>query len=268
MKFMTKEYVQQEAKKGDLPALWCSLLHHQQGRDATRGQLIDVLESGGFELGRETCACCARYEKATYCGGSKCPLYDTQCCGGVYTKAETLADMFKDNPTPDNHQAFKDAEQAVCDYIQGVIDGLEKKIAEEKKPDLRHGDEYHDGCNGVVLLKKGNMWRMEYNSETYTESNKRDMLSRIKAIGYILVGNIFDKLDDLTVLSEPLTEFEIADNPSNFGLKVDDRGHFISFKGDLGSVQVRYEDFDEFILNIRRMQATLKKSPSSDGAKS
>lgn len=158
MEFMTKEYVKQEAAKGDLEALRCSLLHHEQGRDATRGQLIDALEDKKFALGWASCACCERFNNEDSC--KKCPLGHSlsTCCESLYSLAEITIITFEGNPSNYNHKAFKDAESKVCDYIQGVIDDLEKKkekqIAEEKKPEVTYsiGDRFDYGGEERMLI--------------------------------------------------------------------------------------------------------------------
>lgn len=154
MEFMTKEYVEQEAAKGDLEALRCSLLHHEQGRDATRGELIDAFTNGKFNTGHELCACCIAFQPNDFKTKSTCPLADNgcheKCCNSLWLPASSRRSIFAACPTNDNHQAFKDAESKVCDYIQGVIDGLEKK----KKPEVTYsiGDRFKSYCSKYILV--------------------------------------------------------------------------------------------------------------------
>ena len=260
MKFMTKEYVNQEAKKGDLAALRCSLLHHQQGRDATRGQLIDGIENNAFALGIVTCACCEKYRFPS-CEG--CPLgHHKSCCKGLYELANVALELFDEDPTLDNHQAFKDAEQAVCDYIQGVIDGLEKnkekQIAEEKKPKLRHGDYgFSDRQDTTHLVIADNTGALRWTNFTGGYDGER-VKKGDHARHFVRIGNIFD---GLTVLSKPLTEFEM--NGKGYKLEViagEDNVRFTVNAGNSNlSTFIPLENFDELILNLRRIQATLKK---------
>ena len=281
MNWITQEKVKEQAQKGEMEALQCSLLHHQQGRDATRGGLVDAIEDDIFHLSNTLCACCRKYN--TSC--SKCPLTTIskgiareRCCDGVYSIADVAGKAFFANPSNENHKAFTEAESKVCDYIQGVID---KKLAEEKKPELDYekavvaAKKGVDGQTSSVLLVsncnaksydvKGYDWIKltdgKFNS-CYCFKTKKEAVDCYREMGYnirnIDFGNIFD---DLKAISKPLTEFEMESLSTDKSI-----GFEISTDGNLYIYIDRPESsrtgiiipFHEIALNLRRMEATLR----------
>ncbi len=131
MDFLIPKYVKQKAKKGEIPALECSLLHHKQGRDADYVELRDAIEDNRFFLGWDSCSCCLKWACV------ECPLVSTnanieeRCCDGVYSAAKRAYEALKKDYSNANFKAFQDAEAKLCTYIEGV---LEKKRAEKKEP--------------------------------------------------------------------------------------------------------------------------------------
>jgi len=157
MEFMTKEYVKQEAAKGEMASMICSEKHHHQGATCTRGELIDALESEDFSLAESKCACCAKYECCSYeCPLSKDGTYGA-CCGGTFRTANNALIAFAKDNSPANFRAFQEAEQAVCDYIKAVID--KKKEPEVRCGDIRDGHIFikgiDSGSDGMLLIPNG-----------------------------------------------------------------------------------------------------------------
>ncbi|KKN75900.1 hypothetical protein LCGC14_0376080 [marine sediment metagenome] len=75
MDWITQEQAKQAAEQGELPSLECSLEHHQQGRDATKLELIMAIENGNCSMGGQLCACCSKYRLISSAGSCKdCPL--------------------------------------------------------------------------------------------------------------------------------------------------------------------------------------------------
>jgi hypothetical protein len=145
MDWITKEYVAEQAKLGEIPALECSLLHHQQGRDADWVELKEAIKKGKFTIKDELCSCCQAVGnfkgsgKATQKACPECPLFvspyqpdNSHCCGGTWTDLamwytyEALTGDYSNA----NFKAFQEAEAKVCTYIERV---LEQKRAEAKK---------------------------------------------------------------------------------------------------------------------------------------
>ena len=139
MNFLTQEEVKIAAEKGELPALECSLRHHQEGRDADYVELRDAIEKGHFNIDAELCACCVyAHDIAAKEGKSKCdycPLEvaeESCCCDGKWlSTCQAFLILIYDYSNA-NFKTFQDAESKLCTYIGGV---LEKKRAEEKKPE-------------------------------------------------------------------------------------------------------------------------------------
>lgn len=134
---MTKQ-VKQAAKDGEIPAMECSLAHHKQGAECTRGELIDAMDKGLFSLHAYFCACCEQWAESKFLCG-KCPLVDIKnqqmCCGGVFRPANDALKVFQTTLRTDDFTAFQDAEKKVCDYIQAVIDKAKKeRVGKTEKP--------------------------------------------------------------------------------------------------------------------------------------
>ena len=136
MNFLTQEEVKIAAEKGELPALECSLRHHQEGRDADYVELRDAIEKGHFNIDAELCACCVyAHDIAAKEGKSKCdycPLEvaeESCCCDGKWlSTCQAFLILIHDNSNA-NFKAFQDAEAKLCTYIKNVID---KKKAEQE----------------------------------------------------------------------------------------------------------------------------------------
>lgn len=142
MDWITKEYVAEQAELGEIPALECSLLHHQQGRDADWVELRDAIENGRFTIKVEFCSCCQAVGNFKGSGTlpqkacPKCPLFDSpyraydiaHCCDGTWTELWYAHKILRGDYSNANFRAFQEAEGKVCDYIERV---LELKKAEK-----------------------------------------------------------------------------------------------------------------------------------------
>jgi hypothetical protein len=218
MDWITKEQVKKAAKAGEMEALQCSLEHHKQGRDCTRGELVDAIEGDIFTTGAVYCACCELFNKNLMCisRNPKCPLRSdgksSPCCEGNWRPTELSLIKFKDYPTPENFRAFQDAEAKVCEYIQSVIDG---KKAEAVKPERLgiFGDYGQvEGCNG-----KKSFFVQSNSSDTelmvkYVSTKGHITWSNVKYLHdhkiVTFLGNIFD---DIAERGKELEEFEVEE---------------------------------------------------------
>lgn len=132
MNFMTTEYVAEQAKLGELPALEMSLKHHEQGRDADWVELKDAIKGSEFALDSVLCASClfANSECGKCCLATGDKQYAFKaCCDGVWYEANCALSRLEDDYSNANFKAFQEAEAKVCTYIEAV---LERKKAEQK----------------------------------------------------------------------------------------------------------------------------------------
>ena len=145
----TEQQAAEAAKQGVIPALENSLLHHRQGATADWVELRDAIEGKKFAVCNEFCACCLLIDVSC----DNCPLTTMpqglpteRCCNGLWGKVANYFRLLKDGYSNANFRAFQDAEKAVCDYIEAV---LEKEKAKEckcsKKSIIEYGDEFIRG---------------------------------------------------------------------------------------------------------------------------
>ena len=128
MDWITQEQAQEAAKQGKLPALECSLKHHEQGRDATRVELINAIASEQFHVQGDLCACCQiQFNKKIECRhGSNCSLRncaggEEYCCNGKWLVVSTAFFVLETNHSNANLRTFQQAEAELCEYIEAVI---------------------------------------------------------------------------------------------------------------------------------------------------
>ena len=238
MDFITTKHVAEQAKLGEIPALECSLLHHEQGRDAPYNELITTILNGEFNIDSDHCASClfvdTKCKKCCLAVGDSHLVYKACCNGGWYKVASALNSLEKDYSYA-NFKAFQEAEAEVCTYIEGVIAKKEaEKVVEpplqdkkgcstcqhydkfksipcnkcdclsqfepkESKSALRHGD-YGLGKNSWGDPKS----RIIIRNETYNQYGK--VCDSANRKNDIWLGNIFD---DLARNAEDLDRFEI-----------------------------------------------------------
>jgi hypothetical protein len=250
MNWLTQEEIK-EASKDEMDALECSLKHHKQGAEAGSLELQNALMDKKFALGWRTCSCCALFNGDADCAG--CPLgkVASECCGSEYNRAYDAYDRFKEDPSNANHYAFQEAEKKVVDYIQGVIDG--KKA---KKPKLRHGDYgYNAGTPEsamAVRLLNGTMTAMT--AHGVISDLELPLMNEPK----VVLGNIFD---DLTALSEDVTEFEIADEDGDI-IEVNASSRYsggVHLKAAQHGVTLTAKKVRRLILKLQQVEATLKR---------
>jgi len=129
------------------------------------------------------------------------------------------------------------------------ISRLKAELAEAKKPKLRHGDIRTFGISkeiGIIDLSESQhhvIWR---------NGDKRNCASADESE---LIGTLYEVFDDLKAIQEPLEEFSMG----WFNFKWDEDG---KLSLDCGSY-IDPDDIAEFILNLRRMEATMKRNESN-----
>jgi hypothetical protein len=224
MDWITKEQVK-EAAKDKMTALECSLKHHQQGMDCTRGELVSAIDNNAFSLSDLYCACCVFFKKSSENRTCEhdCPLFlpskattmhNSECCGNLWWESHMAMEAFAKNPTVDNCVAFQKVEANICDYIQQAIDDAKAKIAELDKPKLRHGDYYGESTTRVIVMENYDnegMWDFRHkdgSGDTRTEKQVLMHLGRLPRL-----GNIFD---DIAERGKELDSFKaVSDEDSD-----------------------------------------------------
>ena len=216
MKWITKEQVK-EAAKDKMTALECSLKHHEQGRDCTRGELVDAVDSSAFSIGAYMCSCCGIFNDMQCKDGNDCPLRKEKekggestagelCCGGLWQPASKALDSLTEHASHANFRTFQQAESKVCDYIQAVIDHAKAEIAKLDKPKRRLLK--RDGDYSVRLKGMGDYVHIKLCHDIYNNYGGKN------PCGYdpdkdIFQGNVFD---DIAERSKELESFEVKDD--------------------------------------------------------
>lgn len=261
MKWKTTEEVK-EAAKDKMSALKMSLAHHEQGRDCTRGELIDALDRKEFGITSEFCACCKMAGGPILCDKkASCPLYKekTSCCEGLWSKLDSVFMTFTNNPTPANFTAFQQAGSKICDYIQGVIDAEEAKLKALAKPKLRHGDLWLSRNNQPKLIIKshlGQEFRVAGESHWW-EHNPVEQDDT-----YTFIANIFD---DIAKRGEELAEFDIrGHHGGRLCAEIDNSGDIAL---TMPSTRLMSCNLDETQQIIDGLQGVLNKAKNKDGKK-
>ena len=258
MKWKTTEEVK-EAAKDKMSALEMSLKHHSQGRDCTRGELVDAIDKGLHVLDATLCACCLFSNGCCKCvlSASDRGIAGDRCCGDRWWNACKAWETFRDNPTPANFTAFQQAESKVCDYIQGVIDA-------EEEPKLRHGD-IVEACGRKYLAMKHEdsndltIWRLD---KPYVNGHvmPNDMY-------YTSTGqNIFD---DLAKSGERLAKFEIKDEDGDGDTnKIYIVGNFVHITNSIPAKDVCLRFTPDKVQEIcDNLQRVINKAKNKDGKK-
>ena len=142
--WITQEQAREAAKKGDIEAVQCSLVHHKQILDASPEELGEAIDKGLVTVSAEHCACCKRGTSLD--GESKkcynCPLggktlLDNNCCSGIWSVLDYAFSDFKKDKNEANHQALHEQGVKMCAFIS-------EKLAELKKPKITYstGDRF------------------------------------------------------------------------------------------------------------------------------
>lgn len=255
MKWITREEIQ-EASKDKMSALKMSLKHHEQGRDAGSLELQTAIKEKMFALGTTFCSIC---HSVSGCGMCVLTGKKKGCCDGLYNPLETAASTFKADPSNENLKKFQDAEAVVCRYIKGVIEKEEAKLAEEQKPELRHGDTFAKDDYLVVILIDGDECRIVHKDGSNHFNTINEIAYELE--GYTFIGNIFD---DLKAMQEDVEEFEVkcCTNPKgsmNIYISRKRKDYVVfSYKGD-AAVHVPFKDLPDFILKLSQINATCKR---------
>lgn len=207
MNWMTKGHVKQEAVKGEIPALKCSLEHHKQGRDADYVELVEAIENEDYRIDGPLCAACNKFSISAFVGCQDCPLKgsgnsSSLCCKGLWVEASLL---HKEICTGDHSnatlKAFQDAEAEICKFIEGVI--AEAKLKEADEPEFGHCDYgiyKSTGCIWIVMRRNKKL-ELFGGRGGGGETNNLDLPDMLK------LGNLND---DIKRNSEDLTKFEIG----------------------------------------------------------
>ena len=131
-----------------------------------------------------------------------------------------------------------------------TITRLEAELAEAEKPELRHGDYGHDegSGDGFIVIEQSGLFGSP--KGFYANQNGQVLINE-STVARVRTGNIFD---DLKAIAEPLEGYIFYLGP----VKVAMFGGYIHL-GRHGAgypVEVDVCYLAEFILNLRRMQAT------------
>ncbi len=155
-------------------------------------------------------------------------------------------------------EAISKAQTLFVEYTEG----MQAELAEGEKPKLRHGDYGFDGSRspGRIALTLNNRLVSAGNSSVFdtTFEDRPDLM-----ISPVL-SNIFD---DLKALSEDLTGTETV-SPADLTTTywIDHAGDLlIDIKTNEKQTVVKAEDIPALILDLRRMEATLKRKKNAKG---
>lgn len=138
------------------------------------------------------------------------------------------------------------------DNTAGEIAELEKAIAEEQKPKLRHGDYgLSDRQDSSHLVCADNAGALRWTNFTGGYDGKRvtegDHISH-----FVHFGNIFD---DLTALQEDVTGFDY----DNTGFRLKGRDLQLKYHNNGRGQTWNIDLTPELVMQIRQMEATLKR---------
>ena len=125
MKWLTIEYIEEQAKISDEAALDCCILHHQQIHDATVYGLKQARAKGLVGIGTYYCSLCIRYGKFGPFGGvlscGKCPLAaaGASCInGGPHKEAAELFRRWESGKA--SHSDFLAAHEKLLNKLKSL----------------------------------------------------------------------------------------------------------------------------------------------------
>ena len=135
---------------------------------------------------------------------------------------------------------------------------LKAELAEEKKPELRHGDYgITEGGYGVIDVGNGvdSVGYIE-NGDTYAVGKEQNGTYALD--GSSRLGNIFD---DLKAMSKPLTSFEMEESlDPTYNLRVKKVQGKVNLQvrrnEEFWTFRFAGNEFHDFILKLRRLEAT------------
>lgn len=134
------------------------------------------------------------------------------------------------------------------DMFDALVSDLKQEITESKKPKLRHGRCGYMSVTGAPYITIGNgveavVYFEDGSSKPVGEF--QDGLSSSEGV------TAFEAFDDLTVLQEDVTKFEV----DGLDIRIDSDGD-LSLDGE---VYIKPDKIGEFILKLRQMEMTLKR---------
>ena len=132
---------------------------------------------------------------------------------------------------------------------------LEQKLAEEKKPKLRHGDygfwRWNRSSHYIIVLNKKD--ELCYQWEKGLGVKTQRVLDNTE--DFVILGNAFD---DIKSMQEDVTEFTFTSESDPLLVEVTDiDGIRLSVKGAV--IYVYRDEISSFVLKLRQMEATLKR---------
>jgi hypothetical protein len=162
---------------------------------------------------------------------------------------------------------FSDGVLAICDK---KIAAIEAQIAEEKKPELRHGR-----CgimsSGRPYITIGNgVGAVAYyeNGSQHPIGKLQDVKSDTSTGAYAC----FEAFDEIKALQEDVTEFEMAEkdkSSSHYDLAIEQHkcaelGSFTQLmlngpEGEYGAFNFSIQEFELFTMNCRKVLSTMKR---------
>jgi hypothetical protein len=163
------------------------------------------------------------------------------------------------------NQADLNAVQANKEALKAEVVEIEKKIADAKKPKLRHGEVRAwttDHIYGIpnsdlavtLDLSAAKPFIIFNSSLDGTPVRTSYSIDDIHKLSY----HVSYPFDDLKAIVEPLTEFKMESSFGFMDIEVSIRRNSVRLKDKDGYLLIRVEDLSEFILNLRRLQHTLK----------
>ena len=120
IKWLTKDYIQQQAEKGRKEALFCCRKHWLQLKFASPSQLLRAIKNHAVTLRSTFCALCYLYNNK-HC--KSCPLVKCSCSLERQTfwgKAILAFNNWRAEQTPSNWLKWEKASQRMYDKIDKV----------------------------------------------------------------------------------------------------------------------------------------------------
>lgn len=263
MQWMTTDEVKKAAAGTLLDALECSREHHRQGATCMYEEGIRASDSGDLSLLTGMCALCGRGNKNANANCPECPL--GRCNeGSLYDIASEALCGFSLDYSRANFAAFQEAERAMVAKLDELIvaekASVAKKLAEEAKPKLMHGDY-------GFTTRKDRFCNIDIHSFVVIGEEIRFNTGSFNPVSeypegpyyiYTKLGNIFD---DIKAMQEDVTEFNMTDE-FGLGLKMWYGGGERKFRIEINGKSrlfLRETDMLAIAKACRQMEATLKR---------
>ncbi len=299
MNLITEQDAKQAAEQGLIPAIKCSILHHEQGRDMELVDLLVAIKEGKFGTSDEYCALC-KWEKQNR---NKCPLKldcGGYCIGEWFAIVDSLT-LFQLDPSNANHTAFLKAESKMVARLEAElakalvaeIEEFKAKVEAEKKAKEKEvktqctackfnsGDKTpcqycNDNCSRFEPEEKKPELRHgdyghhpEYGNAVFINPARCDNKGEFELEdgGYCSIDIrrdfvIFGNIfDDLKAQGEDLEEFEVKSTSSLIRF-VQDQGVFIDMvvpEDNVGTFSFPIDSVEEIGHKLIRMARTARK---------